>query len=122
MFADFSKKPRSPLFYIGPSQRIFTDEIEMIPDDHDGARKKQWVEPAGGVGDDQARTPQKLQNPDRQSDFLGRIALVKMKSAGQDQRAAAAKAAGGASVPAGPLASTMTRLGANLIPLDSKAA
>ena len=61
----------------------------MITEDHDGPGRKERVEAACGIGDDQSSGPEKAQDPNRKGHIPGRIALVKVKSAlKHDQRMA----------------------------------
>ena len=47
------RKTGPPLIDIGSAQWIFSEKIEVVPDDHNGPRQKQWIKTAGCIGDDQ---------------------------------------------------------------------
>ena len=74
-------KARAKLVLIWTNQRITAQHIDMIGDEHDIARIKIRVEPAGRVGHYQRTHPQRVHHAHRKDDQGHGVALVIMKAA-----------------------------------------
>src|SRR5438445_2814730 len=66
-------------------QRVPKHQVDVIRDEHQGRRAEHETDPAGGVGDDEGADAQTGEHPYRQRRHLGRVALIEMKAAAQDE-------------------------------------
>jgi hypothetical protein len=56
---------------LGPRSGVIAQEVEVIADQHQRARRPARVEPAGGVGHDQHPRAERDQHPRRERDVGG---------------------------------------------------
>ena len=82
-------EPRAEPIVVHADERIAIQQVDVVVDDHHVAGGKAWVQPAGGVGDDQQLDAERLHDADRKRGPLGRVAFVAVKPAlhGDDRHA-----------------------------------
>ena len=63
------------------AQRVLREEVDVVGDDHQVANLEGGVHAAGGVADEERLDAQFVHHPDREGDFLHRVALVVVEAA-----------------------------------------